>query len=77
MRRNKIFENQIFAKPAKRKCDTNETDVFYIDDFWSIVLLDLNDHGWKNSKGLRYISVAIDNLWKLEWTIPIKNENKQ
>ena len=48
-----------------------------IDDCWSSDLLDMNDYGPKNNKGLRYILVVIDNFSKFDWTKPLKNKYAQ
>ena len=37
----KIFINEIYSKPPKRNYATNKTDVFFIDDIWSLDILDL------------------------------------
>ena len=73
----KIFINEIYSKPPKKNYITNKTDVYYIDDIWSLDILDLKDYGPENNKGYRYILVTIDNFSKYGWTIPLKNENGQ
>ena len=49
----------------------------YIDDVWSLDILDLNDYGPENNRGYRYISVIIDNFSKFGWTVPLKVKNAQ
>ena len=71
----KIFINEIYSKPPKRNCATNKTDIYYIDDIWSLDILDLYDYGPKNNRGHRYVLVVIDNFSKYAWTIPLKNKN--
>ena len=73
----KIFINQIYSKPPRKNYATNKTNVYYIDDIWSLDLLDLKDYGPKNNRGYRYVLVVIDNFSKYGWTIPIKNKNAQ
>ena len=73
----KIFINEIYSKPPKKNYITNKTDVYYIDDIWSLDILDLKDYGTGNNKGYRYILVVIDNFSKFGWTIPLKNKNAQ
>ena len=73
----KIFINEIYSKPPKKYYATNKTDVYYIDDIWSLDILDLNDYGPKNNRGYRYALVTIDNFSKFGWTIPLKNKNAQ
>ena len=73
----KIFINEIFSKPPKKYYATNKTDVYYIDDIWSLDILDLKDYGPGNNKGYRYVLVTIDNFSKFGWTVPLKNKNAQ
>ena len=72
-----IFINQIYSKPPKRNYATNKTDVYFIDDIWSLDILDLKDYGPKNKRGYRYVLVLIDNFSKYGWTVPLKNKNAQ
>ena len=71
----KIFINEIYSKQPKKYYDTNKTDVYYIDDIWSLDILDLKDYGPENNRGYRYVLVIIDNFSKFGWTVPIKNKN--
>ena len=71
----KIFINEIYSKPPKKYYPTNKTDVYHIDDIWSLDILDLKDYGSKNNRGYRYVLVTIDNFSKHGWTIPLKNKN--
>ena len=73
----KIFINEIYSKPPKKNYITNKTDVYYIDDIWSLDILDLKDYGPKNNRGYRYVLVTIDNFSKYGWTVPLKNKNAQ
>ena len=73
----KIFINEIYSKPPRKNYITNKTDVYYIDDIWSLDILDLKDYGPENNRGYRYILVIIDNFSKFGWTIPLKNKNAQ
>ena len=73
----KIFINEIYSKPPKRNYATNKTDVYFIDDIWSLDILDLKDYGPENNRGYRYVLVIIDKFSKFGWTIPIKNKNAQ
>ena len=73
----KIFINEIYSKPPKKYYNTNKTNVYYIDDTWSLDILDLKDYGPKNNRGYRYVLVIIDNFSKYGWTIPLKNKNAQ
>ena len=71
----KIFINEIFSKPPKKNYITNKTDVYHIDDIWSLDILDLKDYGPEKKRGYRYVFVIIDNFSKFGWTIPLKNKN--
>ena len=73
----KIFINEIYSKQPSKNYATNKTDVYHIDDIWSLDILDLKDYGPKNNRGYRYFLVTIDNFSKFGWTIPLKNKNAQ
>ena len=73
----KIFINEIYSKGTKKYYATNKTDAYYIDDIWSLDILDLKDYGPENNRGYRYVLVVIDNFSKYGWTIPLKNKNAQ
>ena len=72
-----IFINEIYSKPPKKYYVTNKTDVYHIDDTWSLDILDLKDYGPENNRNYRYVLVVIDNFSKFGWTIPLKNKNAQ
>ena len=73
----KIFINEIYSKAPKNYYATNKTDVYFIDDIWSLDILDLKDYGPENNRGYRYVLVVIDNFSKFGWTSPLKNKNAQ
>ena len=73
----KIFINEIYSKPPKKYYATNKTNVYYIDDIWSLDILDLKDYGPENNRKDRYVLVVIDNFSKYGWTVPLKNKNAQ
>ena len=73
----KIFINEIYSKPTKKDYATNKTDVYHIDDTWSLDILDLKDYGPENNRGYRYVLVIIHNFSKYGWKIPLKNKNAQ
>ena len=54
----KIFINDNFSKGPKRKYATNKTDVYHIDDIWSLDILDFKDYGPKNNRGYRYVFLS-------------------
>ena len=72
-----IFINEICSKPPKKTYATNKTDVYHIDDIWSLDILDLKDYGPKNNRGHRHVLAVIDNLSKMGWTVPLKNKKAQ
>ena len=73
----KVFINEIYSKGPKKNYVTNKTDVYHIDDIWSLDILDLKDYGPKNNRGYRYVLVIIDNFSEFGWTIPLTNKNAQ
>ena len=73
----KIFIGEIYSKGPKKNYVTNKTDVYHIDDIWSLDIIDLKNYGPENIRGYSYVSVIIDNFAKFVWKIPIKNENGQ
>ena len=73
----KIFITEVYSKPPKMNYNTNKTDVYYIDDIWSLGISDLKDYGPENNRGCRYVFVIINNFSKFGWTTPLKNKNAQ
>ena len=73
----KILINEFYSKPPRKNYATNKTDVYHIDDIWSLDILDLKDYGPENNEGYRYVLVTIDTFSKYGWTIPLKNKNSQ
>ena len=73
----KLFINEIYSKAPKKHYATNKTDIYHIDDIWSLDILDLKDYGPENNRGYRYVLVTIDNFSKYGWTSPLKNKNAQ
>ena len=71
----RIFLNEIYSKGPKKNYATNKTDVYHIDDIWSLDILDLKDYGPENNREYRYILVIIDNFSKFGWTEPLKSKN--
>ena len=68
----KIFIEEIYSKPPRKNYPTNRTDVYLIDDTWSLDISDLKDYGPENNRGYRYVLVIIDNFSKFGWCIPLK-----
>ena len=72
-----IFIDEIYSKPPKKNYATNKTDVYHIDDFWSLDILDLKDNGPENIRRYRYILGEVDDFSKFGWKTPLKNKNAQ
>ena len=77
MTQKTIFINEIFSNPPKKNCLTNKTDVYHIDDMWSLDISDTKDYGPENNRGFRYIVVILDYFSKFGWTVPLKKRLKQ
>ena len=73
----KIFISEIYSKGPRKSYPTNKTDVYLIDDIWSLDILDLKDYGPENNRGYRYVLVVIDKSSKFGWSVPLKNKNAQ
>ena len=73
----KIFPNESYSKGPRKIYNTNKTNVYYIDDTWSLDILDLKDYGPENNRNYRYVLVIIHNFSKYGWTIPLKNKDAQ
>ena len=73
----KIFIGEIYSKAPKKNYVTNKTDVYHIDDVWSLHISDLKDYGPENNKGYRYVLVIIDNFSEFGGTVPVKDKNAQ
>ena len=69
--------DEIYSKTPKKKYSTNKTEVYQIDDIWSLDNLDLKVYGLEITKNYRHILVIIDNFSKFAWTIPLKTKNAQ
>ena len=73
----RIFIEEIYSKRTKKNYATNKTDVYHIDDIWSLDKLDFKEHGPENNRGYRYVLVVIGKFSKYGWTIPLKNKKAQ
>ena len=74
---NKLFINEIYSKPPKKKYARNILNVYHIDDIWSLDILDLKDFGPESNRGYRYVLVIIDSFSKFGCTVPLQNKNAQ
>ena len=66
----------MFKTTQKELC-YKKTDVYHIDDIWSLDTLDFKDYGPENNRAYRYVLVVIDKFSKFGWTVPLKNKNAQ
>ena len=73
----KTFTNEVYSEPPKTNYVTHKTDVYHIDEIWSLDILDLTDYGPKNNRGYRYVLVIFDNFSKFGCTTPLKNKIAQ
>ena len=73
----KIFINEIYSKGPKKNYATNKTEVYHIDDIWSLDNLDLKDYGPENNRGYKYVLVIIGNFSKFGWKVLLKKNNAQ
>ena len=65
----KIFINEIYSKPPKRNYATNKTDVYFIDDTWSLDILDLKDYG-----PVRSVRLPVKTcFWDRQFTYLVRN----
>ena len=72
-----FFINNNYSKPPKKSYSSNETDVYHIDDIWSLDILDLKNYGPEKNRGHRYVLVNKGNFSKYGWTIPLANKNAE
>ena len=61
----------------QKKYSTNKTDVYHIDDIWSLDKLDLESVPSENNRKHRYVSIVIDNFSNFGRTLALKNKNSQ
>ena len=50
------------SKGPKSKYATNKIHVYYIDDIWSLDILDPKDYGPEHKKFYRYVLVVLNNF---------------
>ena len=64
--------DEIYSKPTEKFYVTNKTNVYHIDEIWSLGILDEKDNGTENNRGYRYAFVVVDNFFKFGCTVPLK-----
>ena len=72
-----VFTNGIHSKPPKIFYPPIKTDVYLIDEFLFLNILDREDHGPEPNRGKRYVLFVIDKFSEYGWTIPLNNKNTQ
>ena len=73
----KTFLYEIYSKAPKKNYATNKTDVFHIDNIWSLDVVDVKEYGPENIRGYRFVLVIIDNFSKIGSTTPLINKTAQ
>ena len=71
-----FFINKRYSKPHKKDYNTNKTEVYCIDDIWSLDILDLKGWGPENNGDYRYVLVVTDTFIKLDGQFFSKNFSK-
>ena len=69
-------QTEFFPNRPKRS-KAQKTDVYPIDDFWSLDLFVLEDYGSEKNRAYGYAVVAMDNLSIFGWTVISKNKIAQ
>ena len=64
--------DEIYSKPTEKFYITNKTNVYHIDEIWSLDILNEKDNGTENNRGYRYAFVVIDIFFKFGCTVPLK-----
>ena len=72
-----LFINETYSKPPKKNYPTNKTDLYHIDNIWSLDISDLKDYDPESIRGHRYVLVVKDSFNIFGWTVPLKNESAQ
>ena len=67
------FVYVIRSKPPKQNY-FNKTDVYHIDDTWSLDILDIKHYGPENNGGYRYVLVGIDDFSRFGCTVLLKRK---
>ena len=55
----RIFIDENYSRTPKKNYPTNKTDVYHIDDFWSLDISDLKDYGPEKNIGYGHILVKL------------------
>ena len=74
---SKIFINKIQSEGPEKIYATSKTDVYQIDDIWSLDILDLKNYGSENNRGCSFVLVTIEIFNEFRWTVPLNSKNAQ
>ena len=66
----KFFLSKIDSEGPKQNYITNKTDVYHIDDIWSLDILGSNDYGPEKNRGYRHVLVVIGYFSKFGCSLP-------
>ena len=66
--------NKKYSKSPKTNYPTNKTDVYFIDDNWSLDILDLKNYGPQNKRTYGYVSVIKGSFSKFGWKFLLENK---
>ena len=70
-----ILYTEFFSRPPKKNHTTNKTDVYYVDDKWSLSILDLNVYGPKNNRSFKFVLVVFKYISKFRGRLTLKKRN--
>ena len=71
------FIDEVYLKPPKNNYPTNKTDVYQIDEIWSLDTLDLRNYEPENNRNYSNAFVVIDSFSNFGLKVPLKNAQKR
>ena len=66
-----------FALKDRKRIRTQKTNIYFIDNTWSLDVLELKDYGLENNRGYINAPVILDDFGKFGWAIPFKKMLEQ
>ena len=72
-----MFLKTKFMPKDKKRIITSKTDIYHIEDTWSLDIIDLLDYDPEKNRGCTYVLVVKDNFSKIGCRVPLKIENAQ
>ena len=73
----KVFINGIYSEQPEKFYILSKTDLYSIDNTWSLDKIDLKGFGPEKSRGFRYVVLITDVISNFGCTLPIKKKNAQ